>query len=141
MTIIKQQKEKMKTLTKSEAKRMSATTLAFFGDSVYEYHVRRHLALLGDRPSGELHNMSVKMARASFQAAAFELLTPVLDEDEADILRRGRNATGLNAPKSSSSAEYHKATAVEALFGYLSLMGSDERIEELFDIILNNMKG
>ena len=131
----------MKTLSGSEAKRLSPATLAFYGDSVYELYVRRSIALLGDRQSGELHNMSVKMARASFQAEAFELLTPVLDEDEADILRRGRNATGLNPPKSSNSAEYHKATAVEALFGYLSLTGADERIEELFNMILNKMKG
>ena len=131
----------MKTLTKTEAKRLSPTTLAFYGDSVYELYVRRHIVENGDRPSGELHNMSVKMARASFQAAVFELLTPVLDEDEADILRRGRNATGISAPKSSNSAEYHKATAVEALFGFLSITGSDERIEELFDIILNKTKG
>jgi len=131
----------MKILSKPEAKRLSPTTLAFYGDSVYELYVRRHITELGDRPSGELHNMSVKMARASFQAAAFELIMPFLDEDEADILRRGRNASGITAPKSSNSAEYHKATAVEALFGYLSLMGADERIEELFKIILNQAKG
>jgi len=131
----------MKILSKTEAKRLSPTTLAFYGDSVYELYVRRHITELGDRPSGELHNMSVKMARASFQAAAFELIMPFLDEDEADILRRGRNASGITAPKSSNSAEYHKATAVEALFGYLSLMGADERIEELFKIILNQAKG
>ena len=131
----------MNILSRSEAKRLSPTTLAFYGDSVYELYVRRHITELGDRPSGELHNMSVKMARASFQAAAFELIMPFLDEDEADILRRGRNASGITAPKSSNSAEYHKATAVEALFGYLSLMGADERIEELFKIILNQAKG
>ncbi len=131
----------MKILSRPDAKRLSPTTLAFYGDSVYELYVRRHITELGDRPSGELHNMSVKMARASFQAAAFEILTSVLDEDESEILRRGRNATGLNAPKSSSSAEYHKATAVEALFGYLSLTGADKRIEELFNIILTQSKG
>ena len=131
----------MKIISKPEAKRLSPTTLAFYGDSVYELYVRRYITELGDRPSGELHNMSVKMARASFQAAAFELLIPVLAEDEADILRRGRNATGITAPKSSSSAEYHKATAVEALFGYLSLTGEDERIEELFNMITEKTKG
>ena len=44
-------------------------------------------------------------------------------------------ATALTAPKSSNPAEYHKATAVEALFGYLALIGDNERIEELFAVI------
>ena len=122
----------MKTITKTEAKRLSPGLLAFYGDSVYELYVRRYVVSGGDRPSAELHNTSIKMARASFQAAAFEKLIPLLTEEESDIMRRGRNATGLNAPKSSNSAEYHKATAVEALFGYLSLTGQNERIEELF---------
>ena len=125
----------MEKLSKQEAKRLSPGALAFYGDSVYELCVRRRVLSLGDRPSAVLHNMSVKMARASFQAAGYDKLAGTLSEEEADILRRGRNATGLNAPKSSSSAEYHKATAVEALFGYLSLTGNDERIEELFGII------
>ena len=131
----------MEKLSKTEAKRLSPAALAFYGDSVYELYVRRMIVVLGDRPSAELHNMSVKMARASFQAKAYEKLLPVLDEEEADILRRGRNATGLNPPKSSSSAEYHKATAVEALFGYLSLIGADERIESLFAGIVEQTKG
>ncbi len=134
----------MEIMSKQEAKRLSPAALAFYGDSVYELYVRRRVLSLGDRPSAALHNMSVKMARASFQAVAYERLSDVLDEEEADILRRGRNSTGLTAPKSSSSAEYHKATAVEVLFGYLSLTGNDARIEELFGIITDeteDMKG
>lgn len=87
-----------------------------------------------------LHKMSVELVRASFQAQAFDTLLPLLDEEEADILRRGRNASGLNAPKSSSPSEYHKATAVEALFGYLSLLEKSERLEELFGVIMNERK-
>ena len=131
----------MDKLSKTEAKRLSPGALAFYGDSVYELYVRRRVLSLGDRPSAGLHNMSVSMARASFQAAAYEKLLTVLDEEESDILRRGRNATGLNAPKSSNSAEYHKATAVEALFGYLSLIGAEERIGQLFEYITGDMKG
>lgn len=131
----------MENLSKTEAKRLSPGVLAFYGDSVYEIFVRRSIVSMGDRPSAELHNMSVSMSRASFQASAYEKLLPLLDGEEADILRRGRNATGLHAPKSSNQAEYHKATAVEALFGYLSLIGADKRIEELFGIITDKTKG
>ena len=131
----------MEIMTKTEAKRLSPGLLAFYGDSVYEILVRRKVVSEGDRPSAELHNASIKMARASYQAAAFEKLLPMLTEEEADILRRGRNSTGLSAPKSSNSAEYHKATAVEALFGYLSLIGDNERLEELFRAITDDPKG
>ncbi len=124
-------------MTKTEAKSLSPGLLAFYGDSVYEVMVRRFVVSAGDKPSAKLHEESVKYARAGFQAAAYDRILPLLDENEADILRRGRNSTGLTAPKSSSQAEYHKATAVEALFGYLSLTGGDERLEELFSAIIS----
>lgn len=122
----------MEPMTLHDAKQLSPLTLAFFGDSVYEVLVRRKIVMEGSRPSAELHKLSVRMVRASFQAMAYDLLLPTLSEDETDILKRGRNVTGLNAPKSSNQAEYHKATAIEALFGFLSLTGQDDRIEELF---------
>jgi len=126
----------MDTISKTEAKRLSPGLLAFYGDSVYEIMVRRYVVSSGDKPSAKLHEQSVKYARAGFQAAGYETILPMLTEDEADILRRGRNSTGLTAPKSSSQAEYHKATAVEALFGYLSLTGEEERLEKLFSAII-----
>lgn len=122
----------MEPLQRSFAKQLSPLTLAFYGDSVYEQFVRRRIVSEGSRPSAELHRQAVGRVRASFQASAYEKLLPLLTEEEADILKRGRNATGLNPPRSSNPAEYHRATAVEALFGYLSLIGESERLEELF---------
>ncbi len=126
----------METMTPTEAKRLSPGLLAFYGDSVYEIMVRRFVVSSGDRPSAKLHEESVKYARAGFQASAYDRILPMLSEAEADILRRGRNSTGLTAPKSSNQTEYHKATAVEALFGYLSLTGEEKRLEELFSAII-----
>ena len=127
----------MKSMTKSQAKQLSPLTLAFYGDCVYEVLVRRMIVWEGSRPSQELHRLSVEKVRASFQAAAYDKLLPILSEEETDILKRGRNATGLNPPKSSNPRDYHKATAVEVLFGYLDLIGESARIEELFEVILN----
>ena len=53
-----------------KARLLSPAALAFYGDSVYEAQVRRYIVEKGNRPSRELHKMSVEMARASFQAAA-----------------------------------------------------------------------
>lgn len=127
----------MTAMTRSQAKQLSPLTLAFYGDCVYEVLVRRMIVTEGSRPSQELHRLAVKKVRASYQAKAYDLLLPILSEEETDILKRGRNATGLNPPKSSNAAEYHKATAVEVLFGYLDLIGEAERIEELFGVIGN----
>lgn len=125
----------MTPMTKSQAKQLSPLTLAFYGDCVYEVLVRRKIVSGGSRPSQELHRLAVEKVRASFQSAAYETLLPVLTEEETDILKRGRNATGLNPPKSSNPRDYHRATAVEVLFGYLDLIGEKERIEELFEVI------
>lgn len=125
----------MEAMTKAQAKQLSAPTLAFYGDSVYELLVRRRVVSAGSRPSNELHKQSVERVRASFQSAAYEKLLPLLTEEESDLLKRGRNATGLNPPRSSNPAEYHRATAVEVLFGYLSLIGENERLEALFEAI------
>ena len=127
----------MVTMTKSQAKQLSPAVLAFYGDSVYEVLVRRKIVEGGNRPSRALHRMSVEMVRASFQSRVFDLLSEILKEEEAEILRRGRNASGLTVPHSSTPEEYHKATAVEALFGYLYLSGRFDRLRELFSATIN----
>lgn len=113
---------------------LSPLTLAFFGDSVYELFVRRELLNEGSRPAGELHRKAVEMVRASAQAAVYDNLLAVITEEEEAILKRGRNANSTHIPKSSSPAQYRKATGVEALFGWLFLSGRTDRAEELFKI-------
>ncbi len=43
-------------------------------------------------------------------------------------------------PKGASRGEYRKATALEALFGWLYLQHRTERINELFDTIMSTRK-
>ena len=69
--------------------------------------------------------------KAKSKAKIAEMLT----EDEADILRRGRNAHGISVPRSATPADYRKATGFECLFGYLYLCGKTERLQELFAVI------
>ncbi|HCR43999.1 MAG TPA: hypothetical protein DIV41_05390 [Ruminococcaceae bacterium] len=60
---------------------------------------------------------------------------PVLTDEEKEILRRGRNAHTNHVPKNAEVAQYHAATAFEALFGYLYLSGNMERLRSLFNLI------
>lgn len=122
-------------LTEHEAAAYSPNVLAFYGDCVYELLVRRKVVLHGNTNAGRLHDLAVEQVRASYQSKAVEVIEPMLTEREADILRRGRNAGGISVPKSAKPSEYRRATALETLFGYLSLSGQEERIEELFSAV------
>lgn len=125
-------------LTEREANSYSPLTLAFLGDSVYDTLVREHLLRQANMPVAKLHSAKIKLVCAEFQSKAYDLVTEVLTEHELVVLKRGRNATGNTVPKHADAAEYRRATALECLFGYLYLTGGNERIRELFELIINS---
>ena len=47
----------------------------------------------------------------------------MLTEEEQAVYRRGRNSRTAAVPKGASVGEYHAATALESLFGWLYLQG------------------
>ena len=120
-------------MTEREAKQYSPLALAFLGDAVYERLVRKRLLLSANMPVGKLHKLAIEKVCAEYQAQAVDRISSMLTEPEADIIRRGRNASGMTVPKHASVAEYRKATSLECLFGYLELIGAKDRIEELFE--------
>ncbi|MCL2637589.1 MAG: ribonuclease III [Oscillospiraceae bacterium] len=124
------------TLPKEQARNYSPLTLAFLGDGYYELLVRQKITLEHNMSAHKLHLAAVKKVRASFQAKAFEKISELLTEEETEIFRRGRNANGT-VPRSANPAEYRKATGLEALFGWLLLIGENKRAEELFEVIYN----
>lgn len=115
-------------------KELSAGTLAFVGDAVYGLLVREKLAET-NRPSGELHKKSVEYVNANAQAQAYLEICGQLSDEEMSIFKHGRNLHTNNVPQNSTLANYHAATGVETLFGYLHLCGRQDRIKELFEII------
>ena len=113
---------------------LAPLTLAYVGDGVFELLVReRIVALHGSMMPHKLHALAVSVVCAEAQALLFDRLEPMLTDEEHDILRRGRNASGMHPPKNADPAQYRKATAVEALFGYLHLTGQFDRMRELFE--------
>lgn len=85
-----------------------------------------------------LHKKTVHYVCASYQAKAYDLLLEFLTPEELNVMKRGRNSNGASVPKSSSPAEYRKATGIESLFGYLYLKGQEERINTISAYILQN---
>ena len=119
------------------AKQLSPLNLAFIGDAVYEILVRETLVCSANRPVNDLHRESVKYVSAQAQTADYEKIQYVLTEEETAQFKRGRNAKVGHSPKSATDAQYHTATGMEALFGYLYLTGQVQRAKELFKIIIS----
>ena len=106
---------------------LSPLALAFVGDGVYSLMVRERLLCEANRPVNDLHRQSVRDVRAEAQAAAMGRIMEHLTEEEEAVFKRGRNAHTAR-----SGADYHRATGLEALFGYLYLDGRIDRVRELF---------
>lgn len=116
-------------------KQLSPLNLAFIGDCIYEIIVREMLVKNANRPVNDLHRESVKYVSAKAQTDAYSKIKDLLTEEETAVFKRGRNAKVGHSPKSATEGEYHCATGVEALFGYLYLNDDIDRIKELFSVI------
>lgn len=116
-----------------DPKRLSPLTLAFLGDAVFEVFVREKLVCQGSRPVSQLHRLSVRDVCCKAQSTAIKAILTELTEEETGVYRRGKNAHPGHVPQNADQADYHEATALEALFGYLYLCGKIDRLKHLFE--------
>ena len=123
-------------LTDEQFQSISVLGLAHIGDAVYELLVRTWLSAQGKTTSKGLHNKTVSYVRAPAQAKAADKIMEKLSEAELSAFRRGRNAKVNSVPKNADISEYHAATGLETLFGYLYLKGEQNRISEIFGLIM-----
>ena len=115
---------------------LSPLDLAFVGDGVFELLCRELLLQGGSCPVKKLHQRKTELVNCQAQARALEKLWPWLSEEERAVALRGRNAHVGHVPKNARIADYHGATALEALFGWLYLGGETQRLRELFQLIM-----
>ena len=123
-------------LNEGEIRAISSIGLAHLGDAVYELLVRTYLCVHGKATGKGLHRATIALVCAQSQSRFADLLLPSLTEEETAVFKRGRNANVHTIPHSADRAEYQKATGLEALFGYLYLQNRHERINELFDLMM-----
>lgn len=109
----------------------SPLALAFIGDSVFDVVIKSVIVEEANCQVNKLQNRTSKIVRATSQALIADALKDELTEEEANILRRGRNAKPYTKAKNASYSEYCKATGLEALVGYLYLKGETERLVKL----------
>ena len=122
---------------KRQVDAISNLGLAHMGDCVFEILCRSYLCAKGEKTVDKLHRDTISMVKATSQAKLMEKMLPLLTEEELAYYRRGKNSHVHAVPKSATPAEYAKATGLEALFGALWLLGRTERINELFNAVIN----
>ncbi len=125
-------------MTQQEIGAVSNLGLAHIGDCVYELLVRSYIICRGEQTNRNLHFATVRYVSAPAQAKAMEILLPMLDAQEAAVYKRGRNTRVNSVPKNADIGQYHAATGLECLFGWLYLNGKHDRINELFAAIMEN---
>lgn len=132
----------MKEINETNIGELNILSLSFIGDAVHTLFVRDKILKSLNLLAGDYHSKSVKFCNAGSQAKAYDVLFNNLDDEEQEIAKRARNAKSHKA-KNSSIENYKKATAFEAVIGYLYLLNRHERLNQLleqsFEIV--NKKG
>ena len=123
-------------LSADELRGISAIGLAHMGDAVYELLVRTWLCVHGKATGKELHRATVALVCAPEQARRAQRILPLLTAEEETVFKRGRNAAVHAIPKNATTAQYHQATALECLLGWLYLRGDTDRVSALFDVMM-----
>lgn len=123
-----------------DIKTYSPLTFAYIGDDVFDLVIRTIVVNKGNTSPNKLHNMVIRYVSAKAQAKMYDAINPLLNDEEQDVLRRGRNSKPHTKAKNASSADYMKATALETLIGFLYLRDDMERIFELIKIGINKIE-
>lgn len=123
---------------KVNEKTLNSLALAYMGDAVYETYIRHHLLLKGAVKPNLLHKAATHFVSAKAQSKIIhELMNrELLTEEEAAVVRRGRNAKSGSVPKNTDVQTYRYGTAFEALMGYLYLSGKISRLEQFVTIAI-----
>ena len=118
-----------------DLREQSPLALAFVGDAVLELLVRQRLVETTRMQPGKLHSTATRYVSAHAQNRELEILTPLLTEEESNVLRRGKNATKATVAKHATAQEYRASTGFECLLGWLYLQNRNDRIQQLFEAL------
>ncbi|MBE7056104.1 MAG: Mini-ribonuclease 3 [Ruminococcaceae bacterium] len=127
--------------TPGEVLSMQPLALAFIGDAVYEIYIRNYVMKKGFRTINSMHVEAIKYVKAASQSKAVKILLNELEPEEANVVRRGRNANPHTVPKNADVGDYRYATGFESLCGYLYLMKKQERLEYLIGRVIGIING
>ncbi len=115
---------------------INVLALAYLGDSIYDFFIRRYLISNKIVKVKDLQKESIKYVSANNQA---KFLKQMIAEDfltlkELEIVKRARNHKSRKS-KSTDIITYKYSTALEALIGYLYYQNNFDRIKEIMNFI------
>ena len=131
-----EKKDLFSPLSESEARLKNPVVLAYIGDTIYDLYVRTNIVKESDEHVNELNGRARQIVNAAAQAKAAERIA--FTEEEEAVYKRARNAKVGTAAKNMSLGDYHKATGLEAVIGYLYLTGARERLDAIFERIFED---
>lgn len=118
---------------------INSLALAYLGDSIYEFYIRKYLIEKGIFKVNNLQREAVSYVSAKGQAMYLEKLIQkcLLTEEELTIVKRARNHKS-HPSKTTDIRTYKSSTGLEALIGYLYLTGQGKRITEIMKYIVGD---
>ena len=120
-------------MDKIKAGNLNPVVLAFVGDAVYSLFVRDRLTFSSSAKTGELNKLATSIVKATSQAEFAKKIMPLFNEEELSIFKRARNAKKTTRAKNASVAEYNMSTGLEAVIGYLYVIGEIDRLNFLLN--------
>jgi len=114
-----------------DARLLNPQVLAFVGDGVYSLYIRQKIVLEDNLQGKDLHLQVINFVKASGQSNFIDKLLPLLTETEMSVFKRARNHKTLSQSKNANIIDYKRATGLEALLGYLYLIGNETRLNEI----------
>ena len=115
---------------------INSLALAYFGDSVYEFYIRKHLLNLGIVKVNELQKKAINYVSAKSQSLYLNKMLEdnFLTDEEIEIIKRARNHKS-HSSKTTDIRTYKNSTGLEALIGSLYFTNID-RVEEIMKYIV-----
>ncbi|MBU3160162.1 Mini-ribonuclease 3 [Clostridium frigoris] len=124
--------------TVAQVRQLNPLVLAIVGDAIYEVFIRSYLVEKNrDMNAHKIHVKAVSYVKAHAQSEFMKVLITNLDEEELGIFKRARNSKSGSTPKNADLNEYKWATGFEALVGFLYLSEKNERLNDIFEKIIN----
>lgn len=136
----------MTELTNNTYSQLNGAALAYIGDAIYEVYIRQYVIKQGKTQPNKLHRAAIQYVEAKGQAKAMKhlLQTDLLNAQEIDVYKRGRNHKANTKAKNASIGDYRQATGFESLLGWLYLTQQVTRLEWVMDqaiMIINTKEG
>ena len=119
-----------------EINSINIIALAYLGDAIYEVYIREKLLEKGIAKVDDMQKEAVKYVSAKAQSKILEdmINNNILNDEEIDVVKRGRNYKRSIHPKNTDIITYKKSSGFEALIGYLYLKNKD-RLKEILEFI------